>query len=194
MKTGEVLLLGRSTGRGSPVSLESIGFIPEDRLGMGSLPNLDLVDNLLLTSYSRYCKGGFFNKEPLKNELEGLLSRFGVVAPKMDVLARQLSGGNLQKLILARELSKDPRLLIAEQPTHGLDIGATEEIWKEIIKQRERAGVLLISGDLREVLSLSDRIGVIFRGRLMDIFSAEDSNRIGEIGPMMAGVKKEERG
>jgi general nucleoside transport system ATP-binding protein len=193
MKTGEVLLLGRPTGRGSPVSLESIGFIPEDRLGMGSLPNLDLVDNLLLTSYSRYCKGGFFKREPLKNELEGLLSRFGVAAPKMDVLARQLSGGNLQKLILARELSKDPKLLIAEQPTHGLDIGATEEIWKELIKQRERAGVLLISGDLREVLSLSDRIGVIFRGRLMDIFSAEDSDRIGEIGPMMAGVKKEER-
>jgi simple sugar transport system ATP-binding protein len=148
------------------------------------------VDNLLLTSYSRYCKGGLFNKEPLKKGLEGLLSRFGVVAPKIDVMARQLSGGNLQKLILARELSKDPRLLIAEQPTHGLDIGATEEIWKELIKQRESAGVLLISGDLREVLSLSDRIGVIFRGRLMDILSAEDVNRIGEIGPMMAGVKK----
>jgi simple sugar transport system ATP-binding protein len=106
----------------------------------------------------------------------------------MEIPARQLSGGNLQRLILARELSKNPKLLIAEQPTHGLDIGATEEIRNEILRQRKTAGILLVSGDLREVLSLSDRIGVIFRGRLMDVFSVEDEERIAEIGPMMAGV------
>ena len=104
-----------------------------------------------------------------------------------------MSGGNLQKLILARELSKSLRLLIAEQPTHGLDIGATEEVWTELLKQRATAGILLTSGDLKEVLSLSDRIGVIFRGRLMGVFSVEDEDWIGDIGPMMAGVKQERK-
>jgi simple sugar transport system ATP-binding protein len=168
-----------------------VGYIPEDRLGIGSIPSLTLVDNLILTSYPSYHKRGVFQREVAAKETEALLSRFHVVAPGIHATARQLSGGNLQKLILARELSKNPRLLIAEQPTHGLDVGATEEVWLELLKQRETAGVLLVSGDLREVLSLSDRVGVIFRGRLMDILSVEDEDWISDIGPMMAGVKQE---
>jgi simple sugar transport system ATP-binding protein len=133
-----------------------------------------------------------FQREAATRKTETLLSRFHVVAPGIHATARQLSGGNLQKLILARELSKNPKLLIAEQPTHGLDIGAAEDVWLELLKQRETAGVLLVSGDLREVLSLSDRVGVIFRGRLMDILSVEDEDWISDIGPMMAGVKQEQ--
>jgi simple sugar transport system ATP-binding protein len=190
---GELLILGKRVHYGDRSLSDEVGYIPEDRLGTGSIPNLDLVDNLVLTSYPRFCKRGVFQRDVAVAEGERLLSKFHVAAPGVQVLARQLSGGNLQKIILARELSKNPRLLIAEQPTHGLDIGATEEVWTEILRQRETAGILLVSGDLKEVLSLSDRIGVIFRGRLMDVFSVEDEDWIGEIGPMMAGVKPERR-
>ncbi|RLA90240.1 MAG: ABC transporter ATP-binding protein, partial [Deltaproteobacteria bacterium] len=119
-----------------------------------------------------------------------LINHYNIFAESLKMPARQLSGGNLQKLILARELSRNPLLLIAHQPTHGLDIGATEEIWEELIAFREKGAVLLISGDLKEVLTLSDRIAVIFRGRIMDIFSGYDEEKIGEIGLLMAGVHK----
>ena len=193
LSSGKALLLGKPFHGGRFSVMSHVGYIPEDRLGMGSLPNLDLVDNLILTSYPRFCRGGLFQREVAAAEGERLLSKFHIAAPSVRTMARQLSGGNLQKLILARELSKNPRLLIAEQPTHGLDIGATEDLWLEILRQRETAGILLVSGDLKEVLSLSDRIGVMFRGRLMDVFSVEDEDRMGEIGPMMAGVRSERR-
>jgi len=151
------------------------------------------VDNLILTSYASFYQKGIFQRETAQEKAEHLLSQYHVVTPSVETKARHLSGGNLQKLILARELSKKPRLLIAEQPTHGLDIGATEEVWTELLRQRETAGILLVSGDLREVLSLSDRIAVIFRGRLMDILSIEEEDWIGEIGPMMAGVRQERK-
>ncbi len=193
MSSGELLVLGKPLRRGNSPPMESVGYVLEDRIGMGSLPNLDLVDNLILTSYPRFCKRGFFRKDIATKRVEGLLSKFHIAAPDIHVLARQLSGGNLQKLILARELSKGPKLLIAEQPTHGLDIGATEEVWFELLKQRETAGILLVSGDLKEVLSLSDRIGVIFRGRLMEVFSTEEEDWIEEIGLLMAGVRQERK-
>ena len=193
MSGGELLIFGRPLRKGAAPLRESVGYVPEDRIGMASLPNLDLVDNLVLTSYPQFCRGGFFRKDVATKGVEGLLPKFHIAAPNVGVLARQLSGGNLQKLILARELFKGPKLLIAEQPTHGLDIGATEEVWSELLKQRETAGILLVSGDLKEVLSLSDRIGVIFRGRLMNVFSTEDEEWIEEIGPLMAGVRQERK-
>jgi simple sugar transport system ATP-binding protein len=103
--------------------------------------------------------------------------------------ARQLSGGNLQKLILAREFSQKPVLLIAEQPSRGLDIGATEEVWRALLHQREGGGILLVSGDLKEVLSLADNILVIFRGQVMDVISCDDEQGLERIGPLMAGMK-----
>jgi len=193
LSEGHILVLGTSLDRKDSVSKREIGYIPEDRLGLGSVPNLNLVDNLILTSYASFYQKGIFQRETAQEKAEHLLSQYHVVTPSVETKARHLSGGNLQKLILARELSKKPRLLIAEQPTHGLDIGATEEVWTELLRQRETAGILLVSGDLREVLSLSDRIAVIFRGRLMDILSIEEEDWIGEIGPMMAGVRQERK-
>jgi simple sugar transport system ATP-binding protein len=188
--SGEILFFGKSRQRKVSPPMEHVGYIPEDRMGMGSIPNLNLLDNLILTSYHQFYRYGLFQNIAAREKRDDLLSRFKIAVPNRDALARQLSGGNLQKLILAREFSRSPKLIIAEQPTHGLDIGATEEVWMELLKQREGAGILLISGDLKEVLSLSDRIGVIFRGRLMGVFSTEEEDWIGEIGPMMAGVRK----
>ena len=191
-RSGEVLFFGKPPRRGRFRPIKELGYVPEDRLAVGSVPNLSLLDNFLLTTYPSFCTRGFLKKDGARLEAERLISRFNIVPPDPEATARQLSGGNLQKLILARELSKGPRLLIAEQPTHGLDIGATEEVWGELLRQRESSGILLISGDLREVLSLSDRIGVMFRGRLIDLFSATDEEKVGEIGPMMAGLNREQ--
>ncbi len=189
--SGQMLLFGKPpAGVGCP-SREAVGFIPEDRTGTGSAPGLDLTDNFLLTTYRRFCRWGWLQKKAADRLTERVLARFHVAAPGPRALGRQLSGGNLQKLILARELSKEPRLIIAEHPTHGLDIGATEEVWEELLRQRARAGILLVSGDLTEVLALSDRIAVIFRGELMGTFSAADADAVAEIGPMMAGVLRE---
>jgi len=188
---GEIRIEGKPVRRGARPPMDRIGYIPEDRTGIGSAPGLSLIDNLLLTTYPQFYPQGIFRREAARRHAEELLSKFRVVAPDSRVPARQLSGGNLQRLILARELSKHPRLIIAEQPTHGLDVGATTEVWSELLRQREHAGIVLVSGDLTEALSLSDRVGVIFRGRLMGILTAQDEESIAEIGPMMAGVQQD---
>ncbi len=189
--SGQMLLFGKPPAGAGCASREAVGYIPDDRTGTGSAPGLDLTDNFLLTTYRRFCRWGWLQKKAAGRLTEAALTRFHVAAPGPHALGRQLSGGNLQKLILARELSKEPRLIIAEHPTHGLDIGATKEVWEELLRQRARAGILLVSGDLTEVLALSDRIAVIFRGELMGTFSAEDAVAVAEIGPMMAGVLHE---
>jgi len=188
---GQLLIFGKPRGSAGPSPMARIAYVPEDRAGTGSLPGLDLADNLLLTTYPGFCRRGVLRWKAARQWAEEQLGQYHVVGAPLRAPARQLSGGNLQKLILARELSKQPALIIAEQPTHGLDIGATVDVWNELLRQRARAGVLIISGDLREVLSLSDRIAVIFRGQLMGIFSADDDDAIAEIGPMMAGAPRD---
>jgi simple sugar transport system ATP-binding protein len=91
-------------------------------------------------------------------------------------------------MVLAREFFRRPRLIVAEQPTQGLDIGATEEVWSILLKARERAGILLVTGDIHEAVSLSDRIAVMYGGRIMDLFAASDEERLARIGALMAGV------
>jgi simple sugar transport system ATP-binding protein len=125
----------------------------------------------------------------VKADAQRLISDYNIAAPSLDMKARQLSGGNLQKLILARAFSQAPLLLLAEQPTRGPDIGATEEIWQALLGHREKGGVLLVSGDLKEALSLSDQILVLFRGQVMDIISCEDERLIERVGPLMAGLR-----
>jgi simple sugar transport system ATP-binding protein len=91
-------------------------------------------------------------------------------------------------MVLAREFFRRPRLIVAEQPSQGLDIGATEEVWSLLLKARERAGILLITGDIQEAITLSDRIAVMFGGRIMDLFPVDDQERLSRIGERMAGI------
>jgi len=164
------------------------GYIPENRLQMGTVPKLNLAENMILTCYRNFSKGLFLDLPLIIEQSKKLISDFRVMAPDLKVLARQLSGGNLQRLILARELSQNPNLLIAEQPTHGLDVSSTEDVWKALLEQRKSAGILLVSGDLEEVLSLSDRIGVMFQGKIVGILDGLSAKeRIEEIGLMMTG-------
>jgi simple sugar transport system ATP-binding protein len=127
----------------------------------------------------------------IRAHAEQLVKQFDVKTPGVDTPARLLSGGNLQKLILAREISRQPKVIIAVYPVRGLDVGAIEAVHQMLIDERDRgAGILLISEDLDELLSLSDRILVIFEGRIVGETLPEDE-RIDEIGLMMAGVKLE---
>lgn len=165
-----------------------VGYIPENRLQMGTLPNMNLSDNIILTCYRDYSKGLFLDIPRIQKQSKKLISDFRVVAPDLKILARQLSGGNIQRLILARELSQNPLVLIAEQPTHGLDVSSIEDVWKALLEQRKSAGILLVSGDLEEVLSLSDRIGIMFQGQIVKILqSTSAKDRIEEIGLLMTG-------
>ena len=166
-----------------------VGYIPEDRMGMGSVQGLTIAENSILTQYRNSCfsRGFLFDLPSIRDYAGALMTKFSVIAPSMHVPAKQLSGGNLQRLILARELSRNTKLLIAEQPTHGLDVGSIEYVWRFLLEQRKNAGILLVSGDLGEVFALSDRIGVIFQGKLT-IFEQPFTEKEEEIGLRMTGL------
>ena len=185
-ESGQILLEGVDI----TAVLNRVAYIPEDRTGRGSVADMPLLENFALTNRDQFTRGPLIHWKNVAQRARKLISQYNIVAPSLTMKARQLSGGNLQKLILAREFSQKHFLLIAEQPTRGLDIGATEEIWRTILRQRKEGGILLVSGDLKEVLSLADTILVIFRGQVMDIIACEDDDAIADIGPLMAGVRK----
>ncbi|HSM75540.1 MAG TPA: ATP-binding cassette domain-containing protein, partial [Desulfobacterales bacterium] len=188
---GQVLILGQSWedffARHDWAG--ALSYIPEDRLGLATCRNLDLVDNFLLTTRKGFSRGPWLQKDRAARKLSALVRDFKIQPPRVSALARQLSGGNLQKMVLAREFFRRPRLIIAEQPTQGLDIAAIEEVWQLLLKAREKAGILLVTGDLAEALALSDRIAVMFDGRIMDIFAPSDGPRLARIGQLMAGIQ-----
>jgi len=171
---------------------KGMGYIPSDRIDVGSIGDYSLVDNVFMNYYfeDEFCKWGVLDYRKLRGLTMGLMSEYSVAAPSPDIAAKSLSGGNLQKLILARVLSRRPRLIIANLPTQGLDVGATEFVQNKLLEAKKaRAGVLLISEDLDEVLSLSDRVAPIYEGEFMGIISVEQAKRE-DIGAMMAGLKQ----
>lgn len=189
-ETGDVSILGQPWNRffAQRPWEDGLSYIPEDRQGLAVCMGLDLVDNFLLTTREGFSSGPWLSKHAAEKKAKGLIESFGVKPGNVRALARQLSGGNLQKMVLAREFYRKPRLIVAEQPTQGLDIAATEDVWNLLLKAREKTGILLITGDLSEALTLSDRIAVMFGGRIMDTFSTSDTEKIDQIGLMMAGV------
>lgn len=166
----------------------NLSYVPEDRLGLATCRNLDLTDNFLLTTREGFTSGLFLDRDKARETADKLIRQFNVYPPDVDRAARQLSGGNLQKMVLAREFFRRPKLIVAEQPTQGLDISAIEEVWDTLLKAREEAGILLVTGDLSEALALSDRIAVMFAGKIMDVFPVSDRDKVRNIGPLMAGV------
>lgn len=190
-QAGSIAFLGKnySAGTWTAAPKSDMAYIPEERHRTGSVPELDLTKNFLLTRLRDFGKGPLVDRPAARKAAAQAVERFGIAAPAgLASTAGQLSGGNLQKMILARELSRRPRLIIAEHPTQGLDVGATEEIWQALLAQRAHAAILLVSGDLKEVLSLSDRIAVMFRGRILRTLSAADPDEVSKIGLLMAGV------
>lgn len=165
----------------------NVAHIPMDRTGVGSAPNLGITDNLIMKTYRRppIAKGWAIDERTARQHANRLKDDYEIIAPSIDTQARLLSGGNLQRVILARELSGQPRVILAIQPTRGLDVGAIEGVHRLLLEQRQAgAAILLISEELEELFSLSDRIAVIYEGEIMGVFEEPDQETI---GLMMAG-------
>jgi ABC-type uncharacterized transport system ATPase subunit len=193
---GRVMIHGQeaSSASASLAIRQGVAHIPEDRTGMGSAPNLSLTDNLIMKSYSQppVARGWIINHPVARRRANHLKDEYEIVAPSVDTPARLLSGGNLQRLILAREISAQPRLLVAVQPTRGLDVGAIEGVQRLLLAQREAgAAILLISEELDELFSLSDRVAVIYEGEIVGELVEEDREAV---GLMMTGQKREQEG
>ncbi len=169
---------------------KALSYIPEDRQGLATCQGLDLVDNFLLTTRQGFQAGPWLPKNEARAKLEYLIEEFDIRPTNPDLLAWQLSGGNLQKMVLSREFYRKPRLIVAEQPTQGLDIAAAEDVWNLLLKAREQAGILLITGDLSEALELSDRIGVMYGGCLVELFGRDNEEMVAGIPQMMAGLAR----
>ena len=192
IQSGRIAVGGTDVTRLSPADHHARGlaYIPADRRHVGSIADLSIADNAILgTQRSRTRTGGLVQNEPaIRGFAETLVQRFGVRTPNIRVQAGKLSGGNLQKLVLGREMMRGPRVLVVEQPTRGLDVGAIETVWAELLRARtDGAAVLLISAELDEILNLADRIAVMFEGRIVGVLDAADAD-VETLGLMMAGL------
>ena len=195
--SGKVVLGGKDITH-APIrerSIMGMSHIPEDRHKHGLVLDYTLEDNLVLQRYfePQFVKAGFLKRKNIRDYANKLIEQYDVRSGQGPItLARSMSGGNQQKAIIAREIDKDPQLLIAVQPTRGLDVGAIEYIHKQIVAQRDKnKGVLLVSLELDEVMSLSDRILVMYEGEIVGEFDPKKTT-VEELGLYMAGAKRME--
>jgi simple sugar transport system ATP-binding protein len=190
VESGQVFLNGEDVTQLTTAQHRDRGlaYVPADRRGVGSVAELSIADNSILGSQRTRTRGPFLDRAGIRAYARMLVTRFGVRSAGIDTPAGKLSGGNLQKVILAREILRDPTAMVVEQPTRGLDVGAIEAIWKELLRQRESGtAILLISAELEELMNLADRIAVLFEGRIVGIVEARGAS-IAALGAMMAGT------
>ena len=169
-----------------------VSHIPEDRNHVGTAPNLSLTDNVIMKKYNQapIGNGWFLNKLEAEKYAKSLKEAYDIIIPSINTPVRLLSGGNLQRVILAREISAQPTFMVAMQPTRGLDVGAIEGVQRLLLAQREiGAAILLVSEELEELLALSDRIYVMYEGQIM---GEVDDGDIEKIGLMMTGTRLED--
>jgi simple sugar transport system ATP-binding protein len=190
---GQIRLDGRDAGEMSLRERMSAGqaYIPEERMRDGAIKEFTVQENLFLHDHAapEYTRGPFMDFRSIAARARDLVSRFNVKTPGLDTPLKNLSGGNIQKLILARELSRNPTVLIAAQPTRGVDIGATEYIHRRLLEQRDAGtAILLISEDLDEIQALSDRIAVMYEGQIVGIARRGEATPA-ELGLLMAGIR-----
>ncbi len=195
--SGRITLNGNEvTGKPPRPIIESgMAHIPEDRLRHGLVLSYPVADNFILCNYyqSPFANGGILREQAIDEHARELVKRFDVRTPSVYVPTSTLSGGNQQKVIVARELSRPVQLLIANQPTRGLDVGSIEYIHRQIVNMRDQGvAVLLVSAELDEIMSLSDRIAVMYRGQIVGTVDADKITRE-ELGLMMAGATRAEQ-
>ena len=190
--TGSIQVNGVEVANQPPLTAiqQGVSHVPEDRNKVGSSPNLSITENTILKDYrdDPIGDGWKIDFEKATTRAEKLKESYDILAPNVETMARKLSGGNLQKVILAREITNQPKLMIAVQPTRGLDIGAIESIQRLLLEQRQNGtAILLISEELDELMSLSDRLSVIHDGKIMGTIEDTENASIEEIGLMMTG-------
>lgn len=196
VESGKIRLLGEALHKLSPrhVLERGVAHVPEDRLKHGLVLSFPLHDNLVLCNYylPPFAKGISLQQSVIINNGEKLIKQFDIRTPNVYVNASTLSGGNQQKVIVGREFSRPIQLLIASQPTRGLDVGSIEYIHNRIIEKRdEGTAVLVVSSELDEIMALSDRIAVIYRGQIMEIVDAAKTSKE-YLGLLMAGIQPSE--
>jgi general nucleoside transport system ATP-binding protein len=194
---GRIFLEGKDVTGFAPGDLTErmLSYIPEERMRDGMIRDFTVAENMILREHHKepFSSYGFLKLKDISVHTDKLITQFQVKTPSQETLAKNLSGGNIQKIVLAREISRNPRVIIAAQPTRGLDIGATEYVREQLLDQRKRgAAIMLISEDLDEILALSDRVAVIYEGRIMEILSRQNATRE-RLGLSMAGVHSEEK-
>jgi simple sugar transport system ATP-binding protein len=168
-----------------------LSYIPADRRQVGSITEMSIADNAILGSQRKRTRGLFLDRRRIREYAENLMARFAVRAASVGSIAGKLSGGNLQKLILGREILEDAPAMVVEQPTRGLDVGAVEAVWVELLRERERGkAILLISAELEELMNLADRIAVMFEGRIVGILESAGVTSE-KLGLMISGLSGE---
>jgi simple sugar transport system ATP-binding protein len=192
---GSLRILGQDTTHATPrrITETGVAHIPEDRERHGLVKTYTLVDNLALCTYYRppFARGVVLQEAAMLENANRVIKEFDVRPTNPRNVAGALSGGNKQKVIVARELSRGAKLLIAAQPTRGLDVGSIEFIHKRIVAARsEGLGVLLVSAELDEILALSDRVAVMYKGHIIDTLPIAEATRE-KVGLLMAGIKTE---
>jgi simple sugar transport system ATP-binding protein len=196
VESGEIQFYGENIANKSPHHIieAGMGYIPEERNTEGIVPSFSLKENLILkdTEHDEFSNHAFLKNKAIDKNAEDLRVKFDIRSPNISIAAGSLSGGNIQKVILAREISRRPKFLIAVYPIRGLDLGAAEFIHKQLLEiRREGIGILLISEELDEILDLSDRVAVIFKGQIQKVLDRKDANRR-SLGILMAGVKDDQ--
>lgn len=194
-ESGTVRLQGRDITGYWPDTIRSmgVGIIPEDRYAQGLCRPMRVSQNLIAGYHGlkQFCRHGFMNKKAIRSNKEKLCKRYDIRLSADDPPVAALSGGNAQKIIIARELDQNPMMLLACQPTRGVDVGATEFVHESLIQTRDEGkAVLLISSDLAEIMSLSDRILVMYKGEIVGEFDAKTTERM-ELGLYMSGAKRQ---
>ena len=187
---GALHLLGHDLAGTSPRQRRQLGLhaVPEERLGRGAVPTLSLADNTLLTRAEALGRGGWLHRRRMRAMAQALIARFQVKASGADALARSLSGGNLQKFIVGREIDAGPRVLLVSQPTWGVDVGAAAQIRAELLRLRDQGcAIVVVSEELDELFELTDRLHVIARGRLSPSVATTEAS-VETIGQWMSGL------
>lgn len=194
-QSGKISLLGNEITRASPRKITELGsaHVPEDRQQDGLLLAFPISDNLVMNTYYQppFSKGAVLQQKVILETADRLIKEFDIRTPNAFVDASSLSGGNQQKVIVAREFSRPIKFLVASQPTRGLDVGSIEYIHSRIVEKRDQGcAVLLVSTELDEVMGLADRIAVMYRGKIIAILPAAEATKEG-VGLLMAGIHPE---
>jgi ABC-type uncharacterized transport system ATPase subunit len=191
--SGEVILDGENITNLSPQKIinKGMGYIPADRLHEGTVPSFSVKENIILKDYAKppLSKATFLSEQTITKYSKELVEKFNIKTPDIETTCSSLSGGNIQKVILSREITRDPKVLVAVYPTRGLDMGAAEFVHSELLKARDKdKAVLLVSEELEELMNLSDRIAVIYEGKILKIIPVKEAQKA-ELGLLMAGVE-----
>ncbi|MGN0775707.1 MAG: ATP-binding cassette domain-containing protein, partial [Candidatus Ventricola sp.] len=194
IESGHVLLDGTNIAGKTPKQIiaQGMGYVPEERNVEGIVPSMSIRENLVLKDIGKapFSHAGLISNRQIDQNADALREKFDIRCSGVNVAAGSLSGGNIQKVILAREISRNPKFLIAVYPIRGLDMGAAEFIHKQLLALRDQGvGILLISEELEEIINLSDRIAVIFKGQIQRTLGRGEATQR-KLGMMMAGVKE----